>query len=109
MAQRAESLFEETASASARIPKASPVYTCHTDPPVYEEFGMPFYKVWYRNSPEPLEYSSASILHEDKILDLVLKKENIAPTGPSLQDIITSNNLGPVRYTEYESEPFIIG
>jgi len=70
---------------------------------------MPFYKVWYRNSPEPLEHSSASILHEDKILDLVLQKENIASTGTSLKDIIASNNLGPVRYTEDESEPFTIG
>jgi len=56
-----------------------------------------------------LEHSSASILHEDKILDLVLKKENIASTGPDLKDIIASNNLGPVRYTEDESEPFTIG
>ncbi|HWW70488.1 MAG TPA: hypothetical protein VN089_11155 [Duganella sp.] len=88
---------------------ASPLHPCHTGTPFYEEIGMPFYKVWYRNSPEPLEHSSASILHEDKILDLVLKKENIASTGPSLKDIIASNNLAPVRYTEDESEPFTIG
>lgn len=83
---------------------------------------MPFYKVWYRNNPDPLQYSSASILHEDKVLDLVLQKENIAahlipdatPGGPasaspSLKEIIARNNLGPVRYTEDESEPFTIG
>lgn len=83
---------------------------------------MPFYKVWYRNNPEPLEYSSASILHEDKVLDLVLQKENISAhlipdttrggppsTSPSLKEIIARNDLGPVRYTEDESEPFTIG
>lgn len=82
---------------------------------------MPFYKVWYRNNPEPLEYSSASILHEDKVLDLVLQKENIAArlisdatrgaasNGQSLTEIIARNSLGPVRYTEDESEPFTIG
>lgn len=83
---------------------------------------MPFYKVWYRNNPDPLEYSSASILHEGKVLDLVLQKENIiahpipdaprgapASTGPSLKEIIARNNLAPVRYTEDESEPFTIG
>ena len=82
---------------------------------------MPFYKVWYRNNPEPLEYSSASILHEDKVLDLVLQKENIAARlisdatrgaaskGQSLTEIIARNSLGPVRYTEDESEPFTIG
>lgn len=83
---------------------------------------MPFYKVWYRNNPEPLEYSSASILHEDKVLDLVLQKENIiahlipdamrggpASISPSLKEIIARNNLAPVRYTEDESEPFTIG
>lgn len=82
---------------------------------------MPFYRIWYRNNSEPLEHSSASILHEDKILDLVLQKENIvahlipdavrggpASTGPSLKEIIAQNNLAPVRYTEDESEPFTI-
>lgn len=83
---------------------------------------MPFYKVGYRNNPEPLEYSSASILHEDKVLDLVLQRGNIithsipdaplgtpASTSPSLKEIIARNNLAPVRYTEDESEPFTIG
>ena len=73
---------------------------------------MPFYKVWYRNNPEPLETSSAGRLNEAQILDLVLKKEGIAApvgTSSSSEEIIRANNLSPLRYTEDEGEPFTIG
>lgn len=70
---------------------------------------MPFYNVWYSNKSEPLEFSSASRVREEQILDRVFEQENIAPDASStLSERIAKNNLGPVRYTEDESEPFTI-
>lgn len=82
---------------------------------------MPFYKVWYSNKTEPLEFSTAGRCREEEIIDRVLAKEAMVPyqgadairgergdTAPSLNEIIANNNLTPVRYTEDESEPFTI-
>ena len=75
---------------------------------------MPFYRVWYRNNTEPLEFSTAGITRDDAILDRVLQHENIVPlanpgdagvTAPTLGQLIEKNKLGPVRYTVDESEP----
>ena len=70
---------------------------------------MPSYSVWYRNNPEPLEFATAYRCTETQIVDHILAHENLASPGadpamPSVQDIIASNNLAPVRYTEDESE-----
>lgn len=75
---------------------------------------MPFYKIWYRNNPEPLEASSAGRLSESQIVELVVQKENItahapASGAPTVQEIIDQNKLSPVRYAEDEGEPFTIG
>lgn len=78
---------------------------------------MPFYKVWYRNKAEPLEFSTAGRCREEDIVERILEEEHIAAhlipdvnrggpasTAPDLQEIIARNNLAPVRYTEDESE-----
>ncbi len=70
---------------------------------------MPSYSVWYRNNPEPLEFATAYRCTETQIVDHILAHEKLASPGadpamPSVQDIIASNNLAPVRYTEDESE-----
>ncbi len=70
---------------------------------------MPSYSVWYRNNPEPLEFVTAYRCTETQIVDHILAHEEIvppeaAPDMPSVQDIIASNHLAPVRYTEDESE-----
>jgi len=83
---------------------------------------MPFYRVWYRNNTEPLEFSTAGITRDKAILDRVFQHENITPPvtppvnqgepatkDPSLQELIDNNKLGPVRYTVDESEPVTIG
>jgi hypothetical protein len=80
---------------------------------------MPFYKVWYRNNPEPLEISSAGRLSEEEILDHVLEHERNAASPdasrgapaarpPTAKEIIGQHKLAPVRYTEDEGEPFTI-
>jgi hypothetical protein len=78
--------------------------------PSLQENGMPFYRVWYQNKTEPFEFSTAGISREEAIVERILARENIAAaeTGanaPSLSELIAKNNLGPVRYTEDESEP----
>jgi hypothetical protein len=67
---------------------------------------MPSYSVWYRNNPEPLEFVTAYRCTEAQIVDHILAHEQIAqPEGaPSVQELIASNHLAPVRYTEDESE-----
>lgn len=83
---------------------------------------MPFYKVWYKNKPEPLEFSTAGRVSEEEIVDRVLAYEQriayVIPEGqhgdpvaarPTPQELIANNGLTPVRYTEDESEPFTIG
>ena len=67
---------------------------------------MPSYSVWYRNNPEPLEFATAYRCTETQIVDHILAHEKIAqPEGaPSVQELIASNHLAPVRYTEDESE-----
>lgn len=82
---------------------------------------MPFYKVWYSNKTEPLEFSTAGRCREEDIVERVLAAEKIAAqptpdadrgdagaTAPSLKEVIARNNLAPVRYTEDESEPHTI-
>ena len=66
---------------------------------------MPTYRVWYRNNEEPLEFATPGRISEAEILDQVLAHEGIEPAGPStVQALIASHELGPVRYTEDESE-----
>lgn len=67
---------------------------------------MPSYSVWYRNNPEPLEFATAYRCTETQIVDHILAHEKIAQQegAPSVQELIASNNLAPVRYTEDESE-----
>lgn len=70
---------------------------------------MPFYKVWYSNKSEPLEFSSASRVADTQILDRVFAHENLtADPASTLGQRIAANNLGPVRYTEDEGEPYTI-
>ena len=90
---------------------------------ICEEIGMPFYKVWYQNKPEPLEFSTAGRIREEEIVDRLLAHEQriayVSPEAqrdgaatvvrPTVQELISSNDLTPVRYTEDESEPFTIG
>jgi hypothetical protein len=89
---------------------------------ICEEIGMPFYKVWYQNKPEPLEFSTAGRIREEEIVERVLAHEqriayaspevdhgDAATVRPTVLEIISSNDLTPVRYTEDESEPFTIG
>lgn len=83
---------------------------------------MPFYRVWYRNNPEPLEFSSASRCGEQEILDRIFTHEQIVPiaipdaTGngpamkaPTVRELVENNHLPPVRYTEDEGEMQSIG
>jgi hypothetical protein len=71
---------------------------------------MPLYNVWYQNKTEPLEFSSASRVREEQILDRIFEHEKLAPDASStLSERIEKNNLAPVRYTEDESEPYTIG
>jgi hypothetical protein len=70
---------------------------------------MPSYSVWYRNNPEPLEFATAFRCTEVQIVDHILDHEKIAPgaeaaPSPSASELIASNALAPVRYTEDESE-----
>jgi hypothetical protein len=81
------------------------------------ENGMPSYRVWYRDIPEPLEFVTASRSSEIDLLDHILAHEHIVPSvsppgqrgdpaspAPTVQELIARNNLAPVRYTEDESE-----
>lgn len=83
---------------------------------------MPFYRVWYRENTEPLEFSTAGITRDEEILDRVFQHENIVPfvippvargepttKAPTLRELIENNDLGTVRYTVDESEPVTIG
>jgi uncharacterized protein YciI len=78
---------------------------------------MPFYEVWYRDIPEPLEFTTASRYTESEILDHILANEQIAAPGaapseegqpvspkPSVSELIAQHKLAPVRYTEDGSE-----
>ncbi|WP_332875726.1 hypothetical protein [Massilia sp. S19_KUP03_FR1] len=70
---------------------------------------MPSYSVWYRNNPEPLEFATAYRCTDVQIVDHILEHESIsrvtnAATHASVTELITSNELAPVRYTEDESE-----
>lgn len=75
---------------------------------------MPFYKVWYRNNSQPLEFSSAARVRDEEIVERIFQHENIAhpatANGPSptLGALIEANGLAPVRYAEDEGEPFTI-
>jgi hypothetical protein len=72
---------------------------------------MPFYKVWYRNNPEPIEFSTAGRSSEAQIIAQIFAHEKIAEGAPgsTLTERIAANNLAPVRYTEDESEISTIG
>ncbi|SDF41071.1 hypothetical protein SAMN05428966_11568 [Massilia sp. PDC64] len=71
---------------------------------------MPMYRVWYRNNEEPLEFATPGRISEAEILDQVLAREGIEPTGPStVQALIATHGLAPVRYTEDESEMNTLG
>ena len=76
---------------------------------------MPLYRVWYRDNPEPLEFTTSWRCSEAEILDHVFTHEHIVqPTrqdapAPTVQELIASHRLAPVRYTEDESEMNVIG
>ena len=71
---------------------------------------MPNYRVWYRNNEEPLEFTTPGRISEAEMLDQVLAHEGIEPTGPTtVQALIASHGLAPVRYTEDESEMNVMG
>lgn len=71
---------------------------------------MPTYRVWYRNNEEPLEFASASRLDDIAILERVFEEEQIDQSVVrSAKEMIATNALGPVRYTEDESEMNTIG
>lgn len=73
---------------------------------------MPFYKVWYRNNAQPLEFSSAFRVRDEEIVARIFQHEKLeAPaSGEShtLGALIEANGLAPVRYAEDEGEPFTI-
>jgi len=75
---------------------------------------MPFYKVWYRNNPQPLEFSSAARVRDEEIVQRIFQHESIdspaAADGqsPTLGALVAANGLAPVRYAEDEGEPFTI-
>jgi hypothetical protein len=75
---------------------------------------MPFYKVWYRNNPQPLEFSSAARVRDAEIVARIFQHENINPPvladgqSSNLGALIAANGLAPVRYAEDEGEPFTI-
>jgi len=62
---------------------------------------MPVYRVWYRNNEEPLQFATPGRYSEAQIVQHVLAHEGIAEQDRS--------TLGPVRYTEDESEMNTIG
>lgn len=78
---------------------------------------MPTYRVWYRDNAEPVEFVTASRYSDEQILDHILAHENMTTSvippaqqggrgaaASPLKELITRNNLAPVRYTEDESE-----
>jgi hypothetical protein len=67
---------------------------------------MPFYRVWYRNNEEPLEFSTPGRCSEAEIIDHILAHEHIERDDPTatVQQLIARHHLAPVRYTEDESE-----
>lgn len=74
---------------------------------------MPFYKVWYRNNPQPLEFASAARVRDEEIVQRIFQHENIyspaaAGQSPTLGELIEASGLAPVRYAEDEGEPFTI-
>ena len=72
---------------------------------------MPFYRVWYKNQTQPLEFSSASRLREEQIFERLFEHEHLAlpaEPGPSLAELAASHQLAPVRYTEDEGEPYTL-
>ncbi|MRX06552.1 hypothetical protein GJ697_01735 [Pseudoduganella sp. FT25W] len=72
---------------------------------------MPFYKVWYKDNEEPLEFSTAGRYSEEQIVEHLFAHEQIAAPAPgsTLKERIAGSGLAPVRYTEDESEISIIG
>lgn len=69
---------------------------------------MPLYTVRYRNDQE-LTFTSAGILREQQIVERLLAHEQIAPQAEhDWKEILATNNLTPVLYTEDESEPITI-
>ena len=74
---------------------------------------MPFYKVWYRNNPQPLEFSSAARVRDEEIVQRIFQHETIDSldaTGgqaPTLGARIKAAGLAPVRYAEDEGEPSV--
>jgi hypothetical protein len=71
---------------------------------------MPTYRVWYRNNEEPLEFASAGRLDDGAILERVIEQEGIEPSAvTTVKELIAKNGLGPVKYTEDESEMNTIG
>jgi hypothetical protein len=74
---------------------------------------MPFYKVWYRNNPQPLEFSSAGRVRDEEIVERIFQHESITPVAaagdaPTLGALVEANGLAPVRYAEDEGEPYTI-
>lgn len=79
---------------------------------------MPYYRVWYRTNEQPLEFTNASFIRDDEIVQRILEQEHIAvPVAPagaepfppeSLKELIESNQLGPVRYVVDASEVLTI-
>lgn len=75
---------------------------------------MPFYKVWYRNNPQPLEFSSAGRARDEEIVNRIFQHENIDIPAVSdgqattLGALVKAHGLAPVRYAEDEGEPFTI-
>lgn len=84
---------------------------------------MPYYQVWYRNNPQPLEFSSAARVRDEEIVARILEHEGIGAadategtgaTGvtdgqpPTLGALIQAHGLAPVRYAEDEGEPYTI-
>lgn len=71
---------------------------------------MPIYRVWYRNNEEPLEFATPGRISETEIVEHVLAHEGIELAGPTtVQALIATHALAPVRYTEDESEMNTIG
>lgn len=71
---------------------------------------MPMYRVWYRNNEAPLEFATAGRLNDTGILERVFEAERIDPSEVrSAKEMIATHGLGPVKYTEDESEMNTIG
>ena len=60
---------------------------------------MPVYRVWYRNNEEPLQFATPGRYSEAQIVEHILQHEGLQQ----------ESDLGPVRYTEDESEMNTIG